>query len=86
MATKIGAKEALDREFLGIRSRLLDVAAALDRVARAQGIVGDDPRLERIQRCLGVLSGEQAGRAEEIQMIFSIPYREQWRREFGLES
>ena len=40
--------KVLDREFLGIRCRLIELAAALDRIARAGGTVIDDPRMSQI--------------------------------------
>jgi len=72
------AAEVLDREFLGIRARLIDIAASLDRIERATGPITDDPRLENIRRGLAVLAGEASGRAEQLQLIFSLPYDENW--------
>jgi hypothetical protein len=78
------AAGVLDREFLAMRSRLVDLAAALDRIDRAQGPVAADPRIERIRRSLGVLAGDSPGRAEQVQMIFSLPYKEDWRQQYGV--
>jgi len=72
-------QQVLDREFLGIRSRLLDLAAALDRVDRASRTppAADpripDPRIDQIRRSLGVLAGGDPRRAEQVQQIFSLP-------------
>jgi hypothetical protein len=65
------AAEVLDREFLAIRARLIDIAAALDRIDRAAGAVAADPRIEQIGRSLAVLAAEAPDRAEQIQKIFS---------------
>lgn len=65
------AVETFNREFLFIRTRLLDLAAALDRVDRAEGTVTDDPRLQRIHEAITVLASEDANRAEQVQMVFS---------------
>lgn len=81
------AREMLDREFLQIRSRLLDVAAALDRIDDREGDLSEDPRMLQIRRALERLTGAApAGdcRAEQLQLIFSRPYRADWRREFGV--
>jgi hypothetical protein len=81
------AKDVLDREFLDIRSRLLDLAAALDRLDRASGSIAEDPRLDRIQQGIDLLirSGEiSASRAEQIQLLFSQPYDPHWRNSFEL--
>lgn len=84
MPPSLIATEILDREFLTTRSRLIDLAAALDRLDRANGSVADDPRMEQIRRSLEILAGEAADRAEQLQRLFSLPYREGWREEYGL--
>ena len=38
------ADKALDAYFLEARSKLLDLAAILDRIDRGGGVAGDDPR------------------------------------------
>jgi len=83
MPTPLAANELLDREFLNIRARLIDMAAALDRIDRAEGAVGADPRLGQIRQSLQVLSADSADRAARIQMIFSLPYREDWQQAQG---
>jgi hypothetical protein len=64
------ASQSLDREFLGIRCRLIELAAGLDRIDRAGDSTGD-PRIVQIRRSLEVLGGDAAGRAEQVQMVFS---------------
>lgn len=76
------AKETLDRSFLDIRSRILDIAAGLDRVDRGSG--GDslrtDDRVNRIREALAALHDGAANRAERVQMLFSLPYDPTWRK------
>jgi hypothetical protein len=74
------ATEILDREFLPIRGKLLEVAAALDRIERGADPVASDPRLEKIRETLGLLGRQGAKRAEELQMLFSLPYEPKWRK------
>lgn len=84
MLHSLNAPQVLDREFLAIRSKLIDLAAALDRINRAEGSVATDPRLEKVRRSLGILSGGLPDRAEQVQMVFSLPYQEDWRTQYGL--
>jgi hypothetical protein len=74
------ATEILDREFLIIRGKLLEVAAALDRIERGKGSAADDQRLNKIRETLGLLARPGAKRAEELQMLFSLPYEPKWRK------
>jgi hypothetical protein len=80
--TPLSASEALDRHFLEARSKLLDLAAILDRINRGQGAsqTARDPRLENIRQALGVLLDQSGGRAERIQRIFSLDYDQAWER------
>lgn len=84
MPIPLDAEEVLNREFLEVRARILQVAAALDRIERAEGSVERDPRLAQLRRALAALEGRQANRAEQVQLIFSLAYDDNWRANFGL--
>lgn len=86
MPTPMSAPEVLDREFLEIRAKLLELAASFDRLDHGEGSVGGDPRMTSIDKALKVLQSSQAGRAETIQLIFSRRYDEQWRATYDLVS
>jgi len=70
--------QILDREFLTIRGKLLEVAAALDRIERGLGSASSDPRLEKIRETLAILGKDGVDRAEQLQLIFSLPYQSDW--------
>jgi hypothetical protein len=71
MSTPTPVVQPLDREFLGIRCRLIELAASLDRIDRAGGPAADDPRMAQIRRSLEVLAAHAPDRAEQVQMVFS---------------
>jgi len=75
-------QQVLDRYFLEMRCKVLDVAAALDRLNRASGAKSSpaDRRLVQLDEAIGVLSRVDSGRAETIQQIFSLPYDPEWPR------
>lgn len=79
------AQAVFDREFLTIRARLIEVAAALDRVDRSDGSAADDPRMEQIRQSVKILLEDSPGRAERIQMAFSLPYDPKWQTTFAME-
>jgi hypothetical protein len=72
--------KALDNYFLEARSKLLDLAAILDRIGRGRdaSATEKDPRLEKIRQALEVLHDRSGGRAERIQRIFSLDYDSGW--------
>jgi hypothetical protein len=86
LSPPVAAAELLEREFLEIRARLLQVAAALDRIDRAQGDVFDDKRRLDIDRAIEVLAEKKAHRAERLQMIFSLAYDRNWKKTLGLHN
>jgi hypothetical protein len=73
MSVSPPAPSALDREFLGIRSRLIDLAASLDRIERSASPSLDDPRRAQFRRALEILLSEGTDRAEQVQLAFSLP-------------
>lgn len=82
MSSPPSASTVLDRVYLEIRCKLLDVAAALDRVARAEGVerAQSDARFAQIKRGIEILASGGSDRAERIQMLFSDPYVPNWNR------
>jgi len=84
MSSSPAAKAVFDREFLTIRSRLVELGAILDRVDRAGGSPVDDPRLGQVLQGLELLASSEPGRAEKLQRLFSLPYDEDWRSQFNL--
>jgi hypothetical protein len=85
MPSSSTAADVLSREFLEIRAKILELAAALDRLDRAEGEVGADPRMERIHGGLAALAEAGPGRAEQVQMIFSLAYQEGWQRDMAMK-
>jgi hypothetical protein len=71
-------KEVFDQEFLSIRAKLLEVAAALDRIDRAGGSLSSESRRTQVQAAIQVLLRPDDDRAEQLQLIFSRPYQEKW--------
>jgi hypothetical protein len=80
--TPLPAGKALDSYFLEARSKLLDLAAILDRIGRGRDAAGveTDPRLEKIRQALDVLHDQSGGRAERVQRIFSLDYDAAWEK------
>ena len=63
--------ETLDLYFMDARSKLIDIAAFLDRVDRAQGEA--DFRLAAFWNALQEAQGENPGRAKRVLMSLSDP-------------
>ena len=85
MPVEATATVVLEREFLELRARLLQVAAQLDRFDRAEGALTNDPRMKSIEQAIAVLAGQGPNRAEAIQLIFSRPYDSNWKQQFQFD-
>lgn len=74
-------KAILDDDFLEIRHRILDIAAALDRVdtGDSPGDLASDARMEQIRRAVAILGENESDRAQRVQHVFSQPYNPEWR-------
>lgn len=79
----MNSNQIFSREFLEIRAKILEIAASLDRIERAEGEC-DDPRMKKIQEGLEILTGPDPDRAVAVQLLFSREYEESWRSEYGV--
>ena len=86
MSIPMTANEVLDREFLEIRAKVLELAASFDRLDRAEGAVAGDPRLNLIREAIDLLQSGADDRAEQVQLIFSLHYDDEWQKKFDLVS
>jgi len=79
----MSCSQVLDLYFIDARSKLIDVAAFLDRVERTGG--DDDFRMRAFRDALGALGAEGGGarRAENVLLTFSDPTREPVERAGG---
>jgi hypothetical protein len=69
--------EVLDAYFLEMRAKLIEIAATLDRLDRANAAHGEerippaDARLAFVHKALEILASSSANRAEQIQRLYS---------------
>ena len=75
MSSSLPVVKGMDREFLGIRCRLIELAAMFDRLDREKS-PADDPRRGKIAQALDILLADVPDRAERIQMALSLPYQQ----------
>jgi hypothetical protein len=67
-------QQILDLYFLDARHKLIELAAFLDRVERADG--QGDFRLESFRVALGKLDGKRKSKAKDVLLAFSDPTTE----------
>jgi len=84
MSSSLSAQQILDRDFLENRAKILELAAALDRIERAAGSARDDPRMEQMRQSIALLNEPTDNRAEQVQRIFSLPYASNWKVQYEI--
>jgi hypothetical protein len=67
-------QQLLDLYFLDARHKLIELAAFLDRIERADG--QDDFRLKSFRAALAKLGGKRKNKAGEVLLTFSDPTRQ----------
>ena len=77
------AEQVLGLEFLPMRAKILEIAASLDRIDRAEGEAAGI-ELEKLQTALRILLEAEGDRAEQVQLLFSLDYEETWREDLEL--
>lgn len=79
MTQQTNKSTMLDREFLDIRCRILDIASALDRIDQHDNTNHTDPRMNKMIDAIQLLTNQPQDRTQKIQMIFSDPYDPNWK-------
>ena len=69
--TDMTRQQILDLYFLDARHKLVELAAFLDRVERAEG--QDDFRLKAFRAALAKLDGKKKNKAKDVLLAFSDP-------------
>jgi hypothetical protein len=67
-------QQVLDLYFMDARSKLIDLAAFIDRVERASG--EEDFRMKTLRNALKELSGGDKEKAKQVLLAFSDPTAE----------
>ena len=78
-------QQILESDYLPVRAKIIEIAAALDRLELASGEL-DHARFKQLSDALAILQQPAAAgdRAEQIQRLFSRDFSDQWRSEFEI--
>jgi hypothetical protein len=78
------AEKVLSEEFFIARSKILDLAATLDRLERADGSLEALHQLKLLEQGVEILLDDQSDKAKRVQLLMSRPYDPDWRKNYGL--
>ena len=81
------AEQVVEQEFLQIRSKILEIAAFLDRL-EPEDVVSvssaNAERLKLLREGCALLIDADSEKAARLQLLFSRKYDEQWRKTMGV--
>ncbi|MFM8213222.1 MAG: hypothetical protein ACKN82_01065 [Pirellula sp.] len=78
------AQKVLTEEFFLSRSKILDLAATIDRLDRAEGSVDELQQRQLLQHGIEILLDNEPDKAKRVQLLMSRPYDPDWRKNYGL--
>ena len=78
------AEKVLAEEFHSARSKILDLAATLDRLERATGSVENASQMQLLSQGLKILCDDEFDKARRVQLLMSRQYDPEWRKTYGL--
>ena len=67
----LSKRAVVDRYFLEHRAKVIDIAAFLDRIDRAQGEGADDYRRAALEACCAILTDGRPDRARRVLELLS---------------
>ncbi|MEZ6120311.1 MAG: hypothetical protein R3C28_27580 [Pirellulaceae bacterium] len=79
------ASQVLDREFLQLRAKILELAASFDRLDRGAPLP-EDTRLNLLHQGIQIVLSDEPHRAERLQRLFSREYDPNWKSNLGVDT
>jgi hypothetical protein len=72
------ATKVIADEFLIARAKVLELAATLDRIERAEGKVDESKPMLLLSQGLQILCDSETDKAKRVQLLMSRPYEPNW--------
>ena len=80
------AEAILQAEYLTARSKILELAATLDRIDQGEGSVADHEQMKLLREAMNILLNNKCDRAKAIQLHFSRSYDPNWRSKMAVDN
>jgi hypothetical protein len=72
------AAQIIADEFLIARAKILELAATLDRLDRADGDIENSKQLVLLSQGMQILCDSEADKAKRVQLLMSRQYEPEW--------
>jgi len=72
-------------EFMIARSKIVELAATLDRIERANGDVDDSKQMQLLINGMQILCDDEVEKTKRVQLLMSRQYDPQWQSHMSIE-
>lgn len=72
------ASKIIAEEFLIARSKILELAATLDRIERGSGDIESSAQMNLLMQGIHILTDEEVDKAKRVQLLMSRQYDPEW--------
>jgi len=79
------AEAILQAEYLTARSKILELAATLDRIDQGDGSVTEQAQMKLLNEAMKILLSDEPDRAKAMQLHFSRSYDPNWRTKMAVD-
>ena len=78
------AQQIIVDEFMIARSKIVELAATLDRIERAAGDVEESRNMQLLVQGMHILCDDEVEKAKRVQLLMSRQYDPQWQTQMSI--
>ncbi len=71
-------------EFMIARAKIVELAATLDRIERANGVVDDSKQMQLLVQGMQILCDDEVEKAKRVQLLMSRQYDPHWQSQMAI--
>jgi hypothetical protein len=79
------AEQIIADEFMIARAKIVELAATLDRIERANGDVADSKNMQLLVQGMHILCDDEVEKAKRVQLLMSRHYDPNWQSQMSIE-
>ena len=78
------AERIVSDEFMIARAKIVELAATLDRIERANGQVDDSKQMQLLANGMQILCDDEVEKTKRVQLLMSRQYDPQWQSQMSV--
>ncbi len=78
------AEKIIADDFMIARAKIVELAATLDRIERAQGEIADSNQMQLLMQGMHILCDDEIEKTKRVQLLMSRQYDPQWQAQMSI--